>query len=147
MSLNTGTCTIELGDRASLSKSFSAGDVRQFAEISGDRNPVHLDATYAAQTRFGRPIAHGMLVVGLISAVLGTELPGPGSIYLSQTLQFRAPVYIDDTVTAMVEVTAIRPDKPIVTLKTVCINQSGQVVIEGEAVLLVPAQPVHENGS
>ena len=138
MSLNTETCTIELGDRASLSKSFSAGDVRQFSEISGDRNPVHLDAAYAAKTRFGRPIAHGMLVAGLISAVLGTELPGPGSIYLSQTLQFRAPVYIDDTVTAMVEVTAIRPDKPIVSLKTVCTNQSGQVVLEGEAVLLVP---------
>ena len=106
--------------------------------FSGDHNPVHLDEAYAAKTRFGHPIAHGMLVAGLISAVLGTELPGPGSIYLSQTLHFRAPVYIGDQVTATVEVVAIRPDKPIVTMKTVCTNQSGQIVLEGEAVLLLP---------
>jgi 3-hydroxybutyryl-CoA dehydratase len=138
VSIDSATRSIALGDRASLSKIISTKDVRRFAEISGDHNPVHLDMSYAAQTRFGRPIAHGMLVAGLISAVLGTELPGPGSIYLSQTLQFRAPVYINDRITAAVEVIAIRPDKPIVTLKTVCTNQIEQVVLEGEAVLLVP---------
>jgi 3-hydroxybutyryl-CoA dehydratase len=139
MSIRTDARTIELGDRASLSKIIAAEAVQRFAEISGDHNPVHLDAAYAAQTRFGRPIAHGMLVAGLVSAVLGTELPGPGSVYLSQTLQFRAPVYINDHICATVEVTAIRPDKPIITLKTTCVNQAGQTVLEGEAVLLIPS--------
>lgn len=129
---------VSVGEQAELSKTFSDEDVRAFARISGDSNPVHLDDEYAAGTRFKRRIAHGMLTAGLISAVLGTKLPGPGSIYLSQTLNFRAPVYIGDTITARVTVKAVREDKPIVTLETICLNQQGTTVLEGEAVLLVP---------
>jgi acyl dehydratase len=131
---------LKIGDSASLTKTFTDDDVRQFAAISGDANPVHLDEAYAAQTPFKKRIAHGMLTAGLISAVLGTKLPGEGSIYMSQSLSFRAPVYLDDTITARVEVINIRERKPIVTLKTVCTNQEDVVVLEGEAVLLVSGE-------
>ena len=127
---------IKIGDSASLSKTFSDADVRQFAEISGDKNPVHLDDGYAAQTQFKKRLVHGMLTAGLISAVLGTELPGEGSIYLSQRMNFRAPVFIGDTITARVAVVKINERKPLITLETVCSNQDDVVVIEGEAVLL-----------
>ena len=126
-----------VGDTASISRKITDRDIFAFAEITDDHNPVHLDEHFAKQTRFGRRIAHGMLSASLISTVLGTELPGQGSIYLSQTLQFLAPVYIDDTVTAQVTVIAVREDKPIVTLETVCENQRGETVIRGEAVLLL----------
>jgi 3-hydroxybutyryl-CoA dehydratase len=129
---------LNLGDTASLTKTISSQDIVLFAEASGDRNPIHLDDNYAATTQFGKRIAHGLLVAGLISAVLGTRLPGTGCVYLSQTLQFKSPVYIGDTITATVEVVNIRDDKPIVTLHTVCTNQHGKTVIEGEAVLLLP---------
>ena len=109
---------LKTGDSASLTKTFSDEDVRKFAEISGDTNPVHLDDDFAAGTPFKRRLVHGMLTAGLISAVLGTKLPGPGSIYLSQSIAFRAPVFIDDTVTATVTVARIREDKPILTLET-----------------------------
>jgi acyl dehydratase len=128
---------IKVGDTASLTKTFTESDVLSFAEISGDRNPVHIDPKFAATTRFKRQIVHGMLTAGMISAVLGMQLPGPGSIYLKQELNFRAPVYFGDTITATVTVTKIREDKPIVTLKTVCTNQEGAKVIDGEAVLMV----------
>ena len=130
---------IRVGDSGSLSKVVTELDVLNFAEASGDRNPVHLDKVFASRTRFGRRIAHGILVAGLISAVLGMRLPGPGCIYISQTLQFRAPVYFGDTITATVEVIKVRDDKPIITLRTVCVNQDSQIVIEGEAVMLLPA--------
>jgi acyl dehydratase len=130
---------LAVGDEARLSKMFSRRDVDRFAEISGDHNPIHLDEEFAASSRFGRPIVHGMLTAGLISGVLGTELPGPGCIYLSQTLTFRAPVFIGDTITAVVQVASVRDDKPIVVFTTTCTNQDSVVVIEGEAVLLVPA--------
>lgn len=129
---------LQIGDSASLTKTFTDEDVRTFAAISGDKNPVHLDDDYAAQTQFKKRIAHGMLSAGLISAVLGTQLPGEGSIYLSQSINFRAPVYLDDTITAMVTVIKLREGKPIVTLATVCKNQDDVVVLEGEAVLLAP---------
>jgi len=129
---------MKVGDSASLTKSFSDADVRSFAEISGDKNPLHLDDDYAAQTQFERRLVHGMLTAGLISAILGTKLPGEGSIYLSQSFNFRAPVFIGDTITAKVTITKIREDKPIVTAETVCENQDGAVVLEGEAVLFVP---------
>ncbi len=128
---------VKVGDYAELTRTFSDEDVRAFAHISGDSNPIHLDDEYAAGTRFGRRLVHGMLTAGLISAVLGTQLPGPGSIYLSQTLKFRAPVFIGDTITARVTVKAVREDKPIVTFKTVCLNQEGKKVLEGEAVLIL----------
>jgi 3-hydroxybutyryl-CoA dehydratase len=129
---------LKIDDSASLTKTFSDEDVRSFAEISGDKNPVHLDDEYAAGTQFKKRLVHGMLTAGLISAVLGMELPGPGSIYLSQSINFRAPVYIGDTITATVTVLKIRESKNIVTLETVCKNQDAVVVLEGEAVLLAP---------
>ena len=129
---------IQTGDCASLSKTFSEKDVLTFAEISGDRNPVHIDAAFASSTRFERQLVHGMLTAGLISAVLGMQLPGPGSIYLKQELNFRAPVYFGDTITVTVTVTKVHEDKPIITLETICTNQDGETVIDGEAVLMLP---------
>ncbi|MFL6333903.1 MAG: MaoC family dehydratase [Pyrinomonadaceae bacterium] len=129
---------LKVGDSAAISKTVADEDVRAFAELTGDRNPVHLDEEYAASTRFGRRIAHGMLGASLISAVLANELPGRGTVYLSQTLRFTAPVFLGDTVTARVTVKAVREDKPVVTLETVCTNQRGERVVEGEAVVLVP---------
>jgi len=129
------------GDHASMSRVITPEDIRAFADLGGDRNPVHVDASFAAKTRFGRPIAHGMWGATLISAVLGTQLPGPGTIYLGQTLTFRAPVYPGDTVTAVVTVKDVREDKPIVTLETVCHNQRGERILEGEAVVLVEEVP------
>ncbi|MFZ4578835.1 MAG: MaoC family dehydratase [Myxococcota bacterium] len=127
-----------VGQSAELTNTWTADDVALFAKVTGDTNPVHLDEAYAAQSRFGQRIAHGMLSAGLVSAVLGTKLPGPGAIYISQTLKFLAPVFLGDTVTARVQVAAVREDKPIVTFETSCRKQDGTVVVEGQAVLFVP---------
>ncbi len=129
---------LTLGQKATLSKTFNEADILAFADASGDHNPVHLDEAYAQTTRFGKRIAHGMLVSGLISAVLGTQLPGPGTIYLGQELSFKAPVFIADTITAEVEVATVREGKPLATLKTNCYNQEGTLVIEGKATVLFP---------
>ncbi len=131
---------IAIGDRASRAKTFSDEDVRTFAEISGDNNPIHLDDEYAAETRFGQRLVHGILTSGMISAVLGTQLPGHGSVYIKQTINFRAPVYIGDTITATVTAKKVRGDKPIATFETVCTKADGTVVIDGEAVLLLPSE-------
>ena len=130
------------GDTAQLSTTITDSDIQSFAELTGDRNPVHLDDVFASRTRFKRRIAHGMLVASHLSKVIANDLPGQGSVYLSQTLKFVAPVYPGDTVTAMVTVLAVREDKPIITLETVCVNQDGQKVITGEAIVLV--QPTAE---
>ncbi len=127
----------QIGERATFTKTITGADVNALADLIGDHNPVHMDEAFAAQTRFGRRIAHGVFTAGLISAALGNELPGPGAIYLSQEIQFKAPVYLGDTVTAVVEVTAWRPDKRIITLKTDCYNQDEKLVATGQAVLLV----------
>jgi len=129
--------TLNAGDKASRTQTISDEMIRAFADLTGDTNPVHLDNAYASTTRFGRRIAHGMIGAGLISATLANDLPGPGTVYLSQTLQFKAPVYPNDTITVTVEVKSTRPDKPIVTLSTICTNQENKVVLEGEAVVLV----------
>ena len=129
--------TLQAGDRASRTLAINDETIRAFAEVTGDNNPVHLDDEYAAGTRFGRRIAHGMIAAGLISAALANDLPGPGTVYLNQTLKFKLPVYPGDTVTATVEVVKVREDQPIVTLKTVCTNQDDEVVLEGEAVVMV----------
>jgi 3-hydroxybutyryl-CoA dehydratase len=129
--------TFQAGDKASRSLAISDETIRNFAEVTGDNNPVHLDDEYAAGTRFGRRIAHGMIAAGLISATLANDLPGPGTVYLNQTLKFKLPVYPGDTVTATVEILKVREDKPIVTLSTVCTNQEDKVVLEGEAVVLL----------
>ncbi len=128
--------TLEPGAKASRTQTITDEIIQSFADLTGDHNPLHLDDSYAASTRFGRRIAHGMLAAGLISATLANDLPGPGTIYLSQSLQFKAPVYPGDTITATVEVKALRPGKPLVTLATTCTKQDGTVVLEGEAVVL-----------
>ena len=127
---------LQPGDSATRTLEITDQTIRAFAEVTGDTNPVHLDDEYAAETRFGRRIAHGMIAAGLVSATLANDLPGPGTVYLNQTLKFKLPVYPGDTVTATVEVLTVRPDKPIVTLSTVCTNQDDAVVLEGEAVVL-----------
>ena len=132
--------SLKVGDSAEISKTITDEDIRAFAELTGDRNPVHLDEEYAAGTRFGRRIAHGMLGASLISTLLASELPGRGAVYLSQSLRFVAPVYPGDTVTARAKVLRVREDKPVATLETVCVNQRGELLIEGEAVVLVPAK-------
>ena len=128
---------LKVGDRVSLSKAFTEEEVFRFAEISTDRNPLHLDKDYGRESVFGERIVHGMLVASLFSGLIGMELPGEGSIYLGQSLTFKAPVAIGEEVTASVEIIRIRDDKPIVTLRTVCVNSGGTVVIEGEAVVKV----------
>ncbi len=127
----------QVGDRASLTRTITEEDIAAFARLTGDTNPLHLDEAYARTTRFGRRIAQGLLTAGLISALLGTRLPGPGAIYVEQHLRFTKPVYPGDTITAVAEVTAFQEDKGLVTLKTECFNQEGERVLTGEAVLLV----------
>ncbi|HEX2620082.1 MAG TPA: MaoC family dehydratase [Phototrophicaceae bacterium] len=129
---------IKIGDTFSRTTVMTDERIRNYAEACGDTNSVHLDDEYAKTTRFGKRIAHGMLTASLISAILGNDYPGVGTIYLSQTAKFKAPVFIDDAITAAVEVTAYREDKRIVTLKTTCTNQDGVLVVEGEAVVIAP---------
>ncbi len=129
---------LSVGDEADFTKTVTGDDVTLFARVTGDTNPLHVDEEAASRSRFGGRIAHGMLTAGLISAVLGTKLPGPGCIYLSQTLRFTRPVRIGDTVTARAEVTELYPDDRRVRLKTTCVNQDDDTVLEGAAELLVP---------
>ncbi len=128
---------LNIGDTFSKSREVTDELIRQFAEVSGDYNPIHLDEDFAKTTRFGRRIAHGMLGGAFISAVLGYEFKVRKIIYLSQTLKFVAPVFIGDTVTAKATIKNIRQDKPIVTVETICENQSGETLIKGEAVLML----------
>jgi 3-hydroxybutyryl-CoA dehydratase len=129
---------LTIGQAASVAREVTATDVETFAAVTGDANPVHLDEEVAARSRFGGRIAHGMLSAGYISAALGTELPGPGCIYLGQTLRFVRPVRIGDTVTTHVQVTELVPEKRRVKLATRCANQRGETVVDGEATVLVP---------
>ena len=129
------------GDAAEFSKTVTEADVVLYAGITGDLNPAHVDEVAASASRFGGRIAHGMLVAGFISTVLGTRLPGPGTIYLSQSLRFTAPVRLGDTVTARVEVAELVPGKRRARLATTVRNQRGETVVEGEAVVMVPARP------
>jgi 3-hydroxybutyryl-CoA dehydratase len=128
-----------VGRTASASRTISEADILLFAGVSGDTNPVHLDEEFAASTMFGGRIAHGMLSAGLISAVFGTRLPGPGCIYLAQSLKFKAPVKIGDTVVARVTVKELKTEKRRAIFSTVC-SVGDQVVLDGEAEILVPAR-------
>ncbi len=130
---------IEEGQTASFEKRLDEAAVRAFAEISGDHNPVHLDADFAATTRFGRPIVHGMLTASLISTVVGTRLPGMGSIYVSQTLRFKRPVFVGDVVRAEVTVREVHRSRRRVVLDTRC-YVGETLVLEGEAVMLAPSR-------
>lgn len=124
---------LRIGQKASVQKTFSAADVTMFAGISTDVNPIHMSEKYAENTIFGKRIVHGLLTSGLISAVLGNQLPGPGTVYLGQELRFLSPVYLGDDVTAEVEIVELREDKKIVKLETNCYNQDGKKVISGLA--------------
>ncbi|KAG1707762.1 (R)-specific enoyl-CoA hydratase [Nymphon striatum] len=129
---------LKIGDIKTIKREFTEDDVKQYAELSTDKNPVHLDAEYAANTQFKERIVHGMLVGSLFSALLGQHLPGEGSIYMSQNIQFKAPVFLDMEVTASVEITKIHPKRPIITLKTLCVDSEGKTLVKGEAVMYVP---------
>ncbi len=131
---------LAVGMSASVAKTITEADIVLYAAVSTDTNPVHIDAEAAERSIFKGRVAHGMLSAGLISAALGTKLPGPGTIYLSQSLRFRAPVRPGDTVTATVEVTTLDPERKRATLKTTCLVK-GKPVIEGEALVQVPARP------
>jgi 3-hydroxybutyryl-CoA dehydratase len=128
-----------IGQTASLSKTITEADILMYSAVSMDTNPIHLDEEIAQQSRFGGRIAHGMLSAGLISAVLGNQLPGPGTIYTRQSLNFRAPVRIGSTVRAIVEITDLNPLSKKATLKTTCMVKE-EVVIDGEASVLVPSR-------
>jgi 3-hydroxybutyryl-CoA dehydratase len=129
---------LQIGQTASLSRTITEADIQAFATATSDTNPVHFDDEAAREAGFEGRIAHGMLSAGLVSAVLGTCLPGPGTIYLRQSLSFRAPVRIGQTVTATVEITDLKPASKRVTLRTQCLVE-GKVVTDGEALVLIPA--------
>ena len=130
---------LKVGMTGSFAKTVTEADIVLFAGVSGDTNPIHLNEEYAAATPFKGRIAHGMLSAGLISSVLGTKLPGPGAVYVSQSLRFKAPVRIGDTVVARVEVMELVAERKRVNLKTECFV-AGKLVIEGEATLMVPSR-------
>ncbi|MGN0308438.1 MAG: MaoC family dehydratase [Lachnospiraceae bacterium] len=135
-----GELKIKVGDTHTFSKQVSNEDVFAFAEISGDKNPLHLDDEYASKTMFKERIAHGMIGAGVISAAIGMGMPGVGTTYLGQSLSFKKPVKIGDTLTVEIEVTKITPKEKfdIATLRTICRNQNGEVVIDGEATVIPP---------
>lgn len=126
-----------VGEKAEMTKEITENDITSMAEITGDFNPIHIDEDFAKKTRFKGCIAHGVLSNGLISAVLGMHLPGPGGIYLGQTLKYLNPVKAGDTLRAEVEVSKWRPDKKIIHLETRCLNQHNDIIVEGEAVMLI----------
>ena len=128
---------IVVGMKASYSQTITDSDIKSFAGISGDHNPVHIDSEYAAESRFGKRIAHGLMSAGFFSAIFGTKIPGPGCVYVSQTLSFLRPVYIDDTVTAEVEVKKVDQEKRRVFFDTTC-KVRGKKVITGSAEIYIP---------
>ena len=135
-----------VGTTATWSKAFSAADVERFAEITGDRNPIHFDHDFARGTRFGGLVVQGGLTAGLFNALVAMKLPGPGSVFLSQQWEYTAPVYIDDAVEAEAEVTSSRADKPITTLRCVARRSDGSIVLSGTCVVytLLPNVPSAE---
>jgi len=132
---------IKIGDKAEVAKTVSETDIYLYAGITGDFNPAHVNEEYAKKTFFKTRIAHGMIAAGFISSVIGTKLPGTGSIYVKQTLKFLAPVRIGDTITACAEAVEIITEKKLVRLKTTCINQEGTLVLDGEALVSPPRPP------
>lgn len=133
---------VAVGDAAELARTVTAEDIRGFVGATGDENPLHSDAAFAATTRFGRVIAPGILTGAFLSAVIGTRLPGPGAVYLSQSLRFVRPVHLGDRIVARVEVLERLPERNRLRLATVCTNQGGEVVLEGEAWVMPSRVPV-----
>jgi acyl dehydratase len=138
--------SLAIGMSAETSTTITTREIDLFAEATGDRNPVHLDEKFAAATPFGGRIAHGMLTAGLVSAAIASKLPGPGSIYLGQTLRFTKPVRLGDTVTVRLEVLDVSTAKRRVRLATVCTNQNGETVLDGEATVMVPGERAPPGG-
>jgi acyl dehydratase len=126
----------KVGERAKISAKFSEQDVLNFSLVSGDENPIHFDEEYAAKSRFGQRIVQGPMVISLVGGVLGSKLPGPGTIYLSQETSFKRPAFIDQPLTAQVEILHIREDKPIITLRTWVENEKEELVVDGKAVVM-----------
>lgn len=134
---------VTLGQKFTFSKTITDQDIRDFARVSGDANPVHLEEDYASKTRFGKRVAHGVLSLAIVSAALGTKLAGADetTVYVSQNLRFTRPVFIDDTITATAEVTAINEERRLVTVSTNCVNQRNETILTGEAVVLLDPYP------
>ena len=135
--MNFDMTTVSVGDTYACEFEITEEMVKLFAEATGDRNPIHLDESYAKGTRFKSRIAHGMLIAGLISNVFGTQYPGQGTVYLSQTLNFKKPVYLGDRVKVALEILTILSEKNRLRLKTVCQNQTAAIVLDGEAEVMV----------
>lgn len=129
---------LRVGDAVFMTKKIVDEDIRLFAKVSGDENPIHLDEAYAATTRFKHRIAHGHYVASMFSTLLGTQLPGQGSIYLSQSIKYMAPVYMNDDIKAEVKVVEINEERNRVTLETTAYNQDGTVVVKGVAEIMPP---------
>lgn len=136
-----------VGQTASFSRTVTETDIVMFAGMSGDYNPVHMDREYAADTRFGQRIAHGLLTASFLSRLLGMELPGKESVYLEQTLKFTKPVFIGDTITATAEILQIDEKRNIFTLLTICTNQDGDTVLSGEGKMMMPKEEMHDDSS
>jgi 3-hydroxybutyryl-CoA dehydratase len=132
---------LRVGDRAEFSKTISETDVYLYAGVTGDLNPAHINEEYAKKTFFKTRIVHGMLLAGLISGVLGNKLPGPGTVYIRQELNFLAPVRMGDTITASVEILEIMAEAKRIRAKTTCVNQEGTLVLDGEAIVSPPKRP------
>jgi 3-hydroxybutyryl-CoA dehydratase len=132
---------LKVGDTAEFTKTVSEADIYMYAGVTGDANPAHIDEVYASGTFFKTRIAHGMLLGGFISTVLGNRLPGNGTIYMKQELEFLGPVRIGDTVTARAEVVEVNKEKNRVRLRTTCVSQDGKMVVDGEALVSPPKAP------
>jgi acyl dehydratase len=127
-----GPLALRVGQRARRQQTVTAREVELYAQITGDRNPLHFDPDFAARTRFGRLVAQGGIASGMLNALVAMDLPGPGTVFLSQTLTYKAPTYLGDTLTAEIEVLSVKPDKPVCQLKATITNQDGTVLLEGE---------------
>jgi acyl dehydratase len=127
-----GSLGLQVGQRARRSQTVTAHEVELYAQITGDRNPLHFDAAFAARTRFGRLVAQGGIASGMLNALVAMDMPGPGTVFLSQTLTYKAPTYLGDTLTAEIEVLSVKPDKPVCQLRATITNQDGTVLLEGE---------------
>jgi acyl dehydratase len=127
-----GPLGLRVGQRARRTQTVLARDVELYAEITGDRNPLHFDAAFAAKTRFGRLVAQGGIAAGMLNALVAMELPGAGTVFMSQSLRYLAPTYLGDTLTAEVEVLSLKPDKPVCQLGATIVNQEGTEVLSGE---------------
>lgn len=128
-----GPLQLRVGQSAQRTKTIADADLRAYAEITGDYNPLHFDDGFAAGTRFGRRVAQGGITAGMLNALVAMDLPGPGTVFMSQTLTYRAPAYVGDTLTARVEVVSLKPDKPVCQLKFEVRNQRGDVILDAEA--------------